>query len=477
VRVGQRLLVLVVVGVVMTLALVASAMLAVSDVSAVNHELARVSRALNHHKTADEMHDALRADVARAQLVGTGQLAEAPAAVRREARQHAARFRAASRAASAVDLPAPLEQALMRLHSVQETYIQTAGDMVTSALSPRGVSPGAQTAYEAAYRFLAPELSAVTRRLMATTAQVEARAVQERDQAERTIAVTAAAVLAGWLALAGWHHRSTRHLQAALVREAEQRSMAELLQGSLLPAGLPRVSGAELAARSVPGNAEHRVGGDWYDAIHLPTGEVLLVVGDVVGHDLPAATVMGQLRNSLRAYALEDSSAATMLARVNRAALLLGTSDLATCIVVVLDPATMTARWASAGHPPPLLASTAGARRILVGEPGPPLGVTPRAEYVEHAVELGAGQTLLLYSDGLVERRGVPIDVGMSRLESIPLPDTGPEAVCDYLIETMVGAGPHPDDVTCLLLRVDARPAAAPDGVTAAPAGSPLTCA
>jgi serine phosphatase RsbU (regulator of sigma subunit) len=468
----QRWLVLALLGVVMTLAVVGTALVTLRQVIAINGELAQVSRALHHHKTADEMHDALRADVARAQLMGAGRSTVSAEQIQRDTRRHATRFRRQVEAASVLDLPRSLRRELARLRPIQETYIITAEAVATAALSRRGVTPGAQTDYEAAYRFLVPEQNRLTMRLVATTAQVEQAAADQRDQAERTMGVAASVALVGWLALVTWHRRSTRRLQGALVREAEQRAAADLLQRSLLPLHLPRVSGARLAAKSVPGSARNRVGGDWYDAIHLPTGEVVLAVGDVVGHDLPAASVMGQLRNSLRAYAVEDASPASVLSRVNRAAHLLHTSDLATCICVVLDPATMRATWASAGHPPPLVAHSDSTRRLLEGEPGPPLGVMAATRYPEHRMTMAAGDTLLLYSDGLVERRGLALGEGLAALQSVPVAHDDPERMCEQLILSMLPENENRDDVTCLLVQVQADPRTASD-LTASPAASP----
>jgi serine phosphatase RsbU (regulator of sigma subunit) len=468
----QRWLVLGLLGVVMTLAVVGTALVTLRQVIAINGELAQVSRALHHHKTADEMHDALRADVARAQLMGAGRSTVSAEQIQRDTRRHATRFRRQVEAASVLDLPRSLRRELARLRPIQETYIITAEAVATAALSRRGVTPGAQTDYEAAYRFLVPEQNRLTMRLVATTAQVEQAAADQRDQAERTMGVAASVALVGWLALVTWHRRSTRRLQGALVREAEQRAAADLLQRSLLPLHLPRVSGARLAAKSVPGSARNRVGGDWYDAIHLPTGEVVLAVGDVVGHDLPAASVMGQLRNSLRAYAVEDASPASVLSRVNRAAHLLHTSDLATCICVVLDPATMRATWASAGHPPPLVAHSDSTRRLLEGEPGPPLGVMAATRYPEHRMTMAAGDTLLLYSDGLVERRGLALGEGLAALQSVPVAHDDPERMCEQLILSMLPENENRDDVTCLLVQVQADPRTASD-LTASPAASP----
>ena len=475
-RIGRRLVLLASVGVAMTLAVVVTAFVLVSEVSDVNRQLAQVSVALNHHKTADEMHDALRADVARAQLVGAGRLDVRESQIRRETDAHATRYQAAVRAVARIPLPPRLERTLGRLGPFQDIYIVTARQLVRSALSSRGVIPGAESDYEASYKTLAPAQHRVTTLLMATTARVEQDAARQRRRAEGTIGFAAVAALGGWLALAGWHHRSLRQLREALVREADHRAAADLLQRSLMPESLPQVDGTRLAARSVPGNVRNRIGGDWYDAIHLPSGQLLLVVGDVVGHDLPAAAVMGQLRNALRAYALEDHSPATILSRVNRAALLFQSSDMATCIVVAIDTATMRASWASAGHPPPLITSPQAPPRLLAGAPGPPLGVIAEAKYPEHQVLLEDGDSMLLYSDGLVERRGFPIDVGLARLSSIDVPDAGPDETCGYVLSTMLEHGANRDDVTCLFLRVE-LPSSHPDSPSRTSVGTPPTYA
>lgn len=454
-RIRARWLVLVGVGVAMTVAVVATALVMVHEVSEVNQQLAQVSAALNLHKTADEMDDALRADVARAQLVGAGRLATSEADIRQETQLDASRYRTALHAIADVPLPPALEGPLNDLQPAQERYIKTADQMVASALSTSGLRPEVQSKYDTAFDAMNPDQRRVTRLLVVTTERLQQEAAEQRGRAEGTISLTAAAALGGWLVLAAWHHRSLGQLRAALMREAENRAEADLLQRSLLPETLPVVEWARLAARSVPGNAKHRVGGDWYDAIRLPTGSLLLVIGDVVGHDLPAAVAMGQMRNALRAYALEDPSPASILARVNRVALMLESSDFATCAVIALDPATLHASWATAGHPSPLLTSVTGFTSLLAGDPGPPLGVTAIAEYSEHQLTLRDGDSLLLYSDGLVERRGVPIDVGLSLLASIAVPQADPEVMCEQLMSCMLSYGSNHDDVTCLLLRVD----------------------
>ncbi|MGH3316157.1 MAG: PP2C family protein-serine/threonine phosphatase, partial [Nocardioidaceae bacterium] len=184
-----------------------------------------------------------------------------------------------------------------------------------------------------------------------------------------------------------------------------------------------------------------------------PGGEIGLVVGDVVGHDLPAATAMGQLRNTLRAYALENASPAAVLERVNRAADMLQVADMATCVYAVLDPKNLTVRWASAGHLPPLVTSPSGGGRLLRAEPGPPLGVLPDARFHDERLRLQRGEALVLYTDGLVERRGEPIDTGLAALEEAPRPQPGPQAMCDELLHALLGDAVPGDDVTLLLLQ------------------------
>ena len=135
----------------------------------------------------------------------------------------------------------------------------------------------------------------------------------------------------------------------------------------------------------------------------------------------------------------------------------------------------MVVRWSSAGHPPPLVADPEGERRLLTGEPGPPLGVVEGAVYPEHEVMgLAHGATLLLYSDGLVERPGVSIDAGLVALETVPLSQTEPQAMCAELFEVMLAGASSHDDVTCLVLRIEAEVPHA-TGRSASPAPTPST--
>jgi len=240
----------------------------------------------------------------------------------------------------------------------------------------------------------------------------------------------------------------------ALDREAEQRAVAEQLQRSLLPERLPHVPGIQLAARSRPVNTAMRVGGDWYDVISLPSGEVGLVVGDVVGHDLRAATAMGQLRASLRAFAIYEPSPARVLARVNTVADLLEVTDLTTCLYAVVHPDTRMVRWSSAGHLNPLAVGSSGQGRVLGGDPGPPIGVSSGAVYVARTCRLEPRGSLMLYTDGLVERRSTPISENLTRLESIRVPHVDADGLCDYVLELLLADEPAvSDDVTVLALQ------------------------
>jgi serine phosphatase RsbU (regulator of sigma subunit) len=177
------------------------------------------------------------------------------------------------------------------------------------------------------------------------------------------------------------------------------------------------------------------------------------VMGDVLGHDLTAASAMGQLRNALRAYALDDASPASVLSRLNRAVDLLDVVELATCLYAVLDPQTLRVTWASAGHLPPLVASREGQGRIVEADPGPPLGVMPTGHYADHDLALHRGESLALYTDGLVERRGASIDAGLTHLAAMRGAYASADDMAERLMAAMLGTQPHDDDVTVLVVR------------------------
>jgi anti-sigma regulatory factor (Ser/Thr protein kinase) len=240
----------------------------------------------------------------------------------------------------------------------------------------------------------------------------------------------------------------------ARVYEREHR-IAETLQRSLLPEHLPQLPGLDVAARYIPAADEAEVGGDWYDVLSVPGGGVGLVMGDVAGKGLAAASMVGRLRSALRAYALEGHAPARVLEQLNR---LIWTeaeeSQMATLIYVVVDPGEGEVRWVNAGHPPPLLLDGEAHPQYLEGGSSVPLGVLPFPSFEEVAVPMDSGGTVVLYTDGLVERAGEHIDRGLGRLaKAVRAAPTGPEELCDHVLGQLVPEGGTPDDVALLTLR------------------------
>lgn len=240
----------------------------------------------------------------------------------------------------------------------------------------------------------------------------------------------------------------------ARVYEREHK-IAETLQRSLLPDRLPSLPGLEVAARYLPAATEAEVGGDWYDVIPLMGGGVGLVMGDVAGKGLAAASMVGRLRSALRAYALENHDPATVVEQLNRLLWTEGQdSQMATLLYAMVDPAESAVRWVNAGHPAPLLLDGDDDVRFLEGGSSVPLGVLPFPAYREISARLAPGATLLLYTDGLVERAGEVIDRGMERLAAAmreaPL---NAEPLLDHLVDALVPVGRTPDDVALLALR------------------------
>jgi PAS domain S-box-containing protein len=241
-------------------------------------------------------------------------------------------------------------------------------------------------------------------------------------------------------------------LQRILLYEQEH-AIAKRLQRSLLPVELPRVPGLFTAARYRPGGAGTEVGGDWYDAIALPRGRLLLVMGDVAGRGIEAAAMMGQLRSAIRAYALEDVEPAAVLERLNAFQLGLATDTMATVVLAAMSEDGGSVTVASAGHPPPLVVGRDRAARWLTGARGVPIGALDAPSYEQAREPLEPGSTLVLYTDGLVEQRGEDLRDGLARLEASVV--DGPddlEALCDHVLERAEGE-PGSDDVTLLVLR------------------------
>ncbi|MFE9427854.1 SpoIIE family protein phosphatase [Kitasatospora sp. NPDC006697] len=237
-----------------------------------------------------------------------------------------------------------------------------------------------------------------------------------------------------------------------------QHHRASELQRAILPRSLPALPGLHSAARYLPSTEGMQIGGDWYDLIPLPSGRVGLVIGDVQGHNAEATAVMGQLRSGLRAYATDGHDPAATLARTSRLLAELDTDLFATCLYLTLDLDTGELAAARAGHPPPVRIGRTGAAELpLPG--GPPLGVDPAAEYPLTRARLAPGETLLAYTDGLVEDRDEDYDESVQRMiGGIDLwyrkagAADGLDRLADLLTLNVTERHSRPDDVALLLI-------------------------
>jgi PAS domain S-box-containing protein len=238
----------------------------------------------------------------------------------------------------------------------------------------------------------------------------------------------------------------------AVHEDITEQKRAEVLEKSFIPDRLPAIPGVQLAARFVPGGAGVEVGGDWYDVLELEDGSIGLVIGDVAGRGVQAAALMAQLRNGLRAYVFEGHPPGAALERLNGLAWTVDRSVMVTLIYLVFDPGSGHIRLANAGHLPPLLAHPDGTTTYLEKGRSLPLGVRPATTYSEAAYALAPGGTLLLFTDGLVERRRVPIDEGLVRLAGcLGAEHEGLESLCDDILATLDPSGE--DDIALLTLQ------------------------
>jgi serine phosphatase RsbU (regulator of sigma subunit) len=233
-----------------------------------------------------------------------------------------------------------------------------------------------------------------------------------------------------------------------------ERADAQLLQDAFLPRSLPTTDSLDLAAVYLPAS-DAAMGGDWYDVFPV-TGGTCLVIGDVVGHGVQSAAVMGQLRNTVRAYAVEDPSPARVLTRLNRMMCRLQPGEYATAIVAVWDEERGTLLRCNAGHPP-VLRCRPGEFEFLAPAPGGRLlGVSPDWVYQERLKVLRPGTTMLFYTDGLVERRGQELHDGMRAFREFVegLDDLSPAAICDQALQWRRTQGRLEDDVCLLAARL-----------------------
>ena len=246
-------------------------------------------------------------------------------------------------------------------------------------------------------------------------------------------------------------------LDALYGRARRMASVAETLQRSMLPDHLPGVPGWSLCADYSPSSGGD-VGGDWYDVVSLPGGSVACVLGDVAGHGISAAGTMSQLRNGLRAYLVEDDSPGAVLTRLSRLAGQLLPMALATATVAVVEPATGRVRVATSGHPPVCHVPEADRARLADVAPWPPLGVVTDGSSVpqETTFVVAPGEALVLYSDGLVERRVESLDDGLDRLLDLATGHGDAATLCEKLM-TECRDPDGVDDATVLALSRDAR--------------------
>ncbi|MBV8933988.1 MAG: SpoIIE family protein phosphatase [Kutzneria sp.] len=241
-------------------------------------------------------------------------------------------------------------------------------------------------------------------------------------------------------------------LAVQLQMSSAERAAAAALQRSLLPGHLPVVPGLELAARYVPGT-DTGVGGDWYDAFTLSDTRLGVAIGDVAGSGLNAAVVMGRLRSTLRAYALEFGDPAEVLGKLDRKASRFEQHVMATVGYMVIDTDEGQARVALAGHPPPVLITPTRPADFVSVPVDPPVGfglaITGRRST---AIDLSPGSVLALYTDGLVERRRCLLDDGLDLLRQAIVVDSA-NAVAAHIMAAMVGTHPAHDDIALLVIR------------------------
>lgn len=240
-------------------------------------------------------------------------------------------------------------------------------------------------------------------------------------------------------------------------RYSRERTTALTLQRSMLPTGLSAPSSVEVRHRYLPGSNLIEIGGDWYESIALPGGRAGLVVGDVAGHGVRAAVTMGRLRTAIHTLAMLELPPAETLQQLNELMAELGVREphFATCVYAVYDAVAGSCEIASAGHLPPLLVRPDGSNELLDVSPSPPLGVGT-GPIQSRLLQVEDGSTLVLYTDGLVEKRSQDIDEGLNRLREIFGPESVDQPVDDLCKTTLAGvfADEHRDDIALLVARL-----------------------
>ncbi|HEX6248557.1 MAG TPA: SpoIIE family protein phosphatase [Nocardioidaceae bacterium] len=329
---------------------------------------------------------------------------------------------------------------------------------------------GAQQAYRTGRTQLMRDVQASAARWPDADAAVRELVDELGTDSAITVPLTDGATISGVLSLGRTAERPAfaesdvavaeelgRRLATALTNAdviAREHTVAEMLQRSLLPDVLPRMPGLDLAVVYLPATEGVDVGGDWYDAFPLGEGRIGIALGDVVGHNLTSATTMNQVRNALRAYAVDDDDPASVLSRTNTALVRLLPEAMATVFYGVVDVPGRELRFASAGHPPPLLAE--GGKPRFLGEGGLMLGVDEDARFATTTISWPDETALLLYSDGLVEDRRRPIDEGFDDIAAAFTGATvrSAEEMCATVRARLLATPDQEDDVCLLAVRL-----------------------
>jgi serine phosphatase RsbU (regulator of sigma subunit) len=234
-----------------------------------------------------------------------------------------------------------------------------------------------------------------------------------------------------------------------------EHDAAVTLQRSLLPQSLPQVEGMRFAARYEPAAPGLEVGGDWYEVVALPDGTVGASIGDVAGHGIRAASMMGRIRPALRAYVLDGHGPLEAVRRLDRLMQELGEAEMTTVFHIHIDPGEDSAEYVRAGHMPALLRLPGGEVEVLEGAGTPPLGIIEDAEFAADSTPFPRGSLLVLYTDGLIERRDTPIEAGLDRLKQALAGAPGePEACLEALVREF-NTEDWPDDVALLAVARD----------------------
>jgi serine phosphatase RsbU (regulator of sigma subunit)/anti-sigma regulatory factor (Ser/Thr protein kinase) len=241
-------------------------------------------------------------------------------------------------------------------------------------------------------------------------------------------------------------------------RISEQRAVTEIMQRTLLPDALPQIPGMRFSAKYLPAGSGIKIGGDWYDVFQLANGRVAFVIGDVVGRGVLAASGMVEIRTALRAYMMQGHKLTVVISMLNELLVLMGRSRGATLSILELDPEAEELEAVTAGHLPPLLVEPDGHTRLLEQTHGLPVGVRTGHQYQACRYPFPTGSRLLLYTDGLIERRGESIDEGFQRLTVAAKAAAGrtDSSFADRVYRALVDETPLEDDVA--LLAIESMP-------------------